>query len=132
MKINNCCICFSVQTGAHIIGVLMVLGVLGELNHEFNPLRWLVKLAAAATYIFMVYKDSALSRQIFFFGWLGSIVGMILANIITADTDDPELDKLTASTNFDEIGRQTCESMEEEERKAAHFKDMKDCIEQVS
>ena len=52
--------CFSVKAGAHIIGVLLVLGVLGEMGHpDFNPLRWVVKIAAAATYILMVYKDSA-------------------------------------------------------------------------
>ena len=84
MKTDHCCMCFSVKAGAHIIGVLLVLGVLGEMGHpDFNPLRWVVKIAAAATYIFMVYKDSAQSRQLFFVGWMGSIVAMIFVNALT-------------------------------------------------
>ena len=130
MKTNNCCCCFSVYTGAHIIGILMVLGVVGELsNPDFNVLRWVVKIAAAATYIFMVYKDNAQSRLIFFLGWIGSIAGTIAVNFLTQDSDNPEIDRVLSRVSFEDIATKTCESMKAEDREAAHFSSMKDCVE---
>ena len=111
----------------------MVLGILGEFNHDdFNPLRWIVKVAAAATYIFMVYKDNEQSRLVFFLGWIGSIVGMIVVNTLTSDSENPEQDKVLERVSFVDIATQTCESMGANDRKAAHFESMKDCVDQVS
>ena len=127
MKTNNCCCCFSVWTGAHIIGILMVLGVVGEISHPgYNILRWVVKIAAAATYIFMLYKDNATSRFIYFLGWIGSIAGMIAVNFLTSDSDsdNPEMDRVLSRVSFDDIATKTCEGMKAEDREAAHFDSM--------
>ena len=59
----------------------------------------------------MVYKDNAQSRLVFFLGWIGSIVGMIVVNTLTSDSEDPEQDKVLEHISFVDIATQTCEGM---------------------
>ena len=62
LETTHCCFCFSVKTGVHIIGALTVLSVILELYNDFSPIRFLLRLIVAATYIFMVIRDTVLSR----------------------------------------------------------------------
>ena len=59
VKVDNCCCCFSVSTGTKVIGILLILDLVGELNHPTeNLLRWALKLFVAAVFLFMLIKDS--------------------------------------------------------------------------
>ena len=90
LETTHCCFCFSVKTGVHIIGALTVLSVILELYNDFSPIRFLLRLIVAATYIFMVIRDTVLSRGAFLVGWIIFIVGARLVRNLTSDAYYPE------------------------------------------
>ena len=132
-RVDNCCCCFSIQTGTHIIGVLTILSAVGEFNHPgFNPFRWAAKLFVAGVYVWMLMRDNGFTRMAFFFSYVAGIFAMVAVNIATSDSDNPEQEKVMDRLSFDSIAKSTCESMKAEDRENLHYSSLKECEGNVS
>ena len=117
VKVDNCCCCLSVGTGTKIIGFLLVLDLIGELNHPtVNHLRWALKLFVAGVFLFMLIRDSKFSRMLFFFTYLANVFLHPVVNGLTDDSDDPESDQAWRSLDLSQIAKETCEKMSVQDR----------------
>ena len=81
MSEKSCCCCFSVKTGAFIIGVLSLFDLLNELD-EFNFARCIVKLIVVAIFGYMVWNDSAAARKYFFIAFCANPLLQMLATFL--------------------------------------------------
>ena len=76
-KLDNCCLCIPLQIGVYMIGGLVCLSLLIEIE-LFNLYRTILESIVFLTFLLMVFKDSAATRQIFFvsylFGWIGGTI----------------------------------------------------------
>ena len=109
---DNCCCCFNVRTGANLIGIFFVLDLIGEFWHPtVNMARWALKLVCVGIYLFMVLRDSRMSRMVFFFMYLSSLILKPVVDNLTNDSDDPESEKAWESLSLDKIAKQSCENM---------------------
>ena len=94
---THCCFIFSVKTGAHLIGILSVLGVVLEIYlNEFSFLRFCFRLIVAIGYIPMVFEDNGTTRGFFLITWVIWACGARLVRGWTNDSYHPE---------FVEVGR---------------------------
>ena len=65
MRVNKCCCCISVKTGVYIIGVWhLIIMIAGLFEAEY--VRVSLELFTAISFIILVAKDSANTRQFFF------------------------------------------------------------------
>ena len=95
---KSCCCCLSVKTGAYIIGAMLVLDLLGQLEN-FNFLQCIIKLATVAVFGNMILSDSESSRKWFFFAWIISPFLQMMAAAIDMPVEDEEFER--AATTFD-------------------------------
>ena len=78
---KSCCCCFSVKTGAFLIGVLMMFDLLNEFEY-FNMLRCLIKLIVVGTFLWMLLHDNKDSRKWFFIAFVANPFLQVLASTI--------------------------------------------------
>ena len=76
--VSRCCCCFSVKTGAYIIGCFHVFGLLIGL-YILNVLQIAIDAFCGVTFLLMVYKDSEMKRLMYFTSYViySIIVGII-------------------------------------------------------
>ena len=84
---KSCCCCLSVKTGAFIIGSMMIIDLLGQLEN-FNALQCIIKLGAVAIFANMILNDSEDSRKWFFFAWVLSPFFQLMAAAIDMPVED--------------------------------------------
>ena len=65
-RIQGCCCCVDLKMGTYLMGALVVLSLLEELDY-FNPIRLLVTVMTISFFFMMVSDDSERNRQYFFF-----------------------------------------------------------------
>ena len=78
---KSCCCCFSVKTGAFLIGVLMLLDLGNELAN-FNLLRCIIKLLVLGAFGAMVFSDSRTTRMWVFIAFVANPFLQMLAATI--------------------------------------------------
>ena len=76
VKVSKCCCCIKVKTGAYIIGVLHVLGVIFGLI-DMNLIRVAMDIFCGATFLLMVFKDSE-QKRLFYFAAYACYSGLIV------------------------------------------------------
>ena len=96
---KSCCCCFSVKTGAFIIGAFQVLGLLGELE-DFNMLRCIIKLVCVAIFGAMIFADSKTTRMWFFIAFVLNPFAQMLAASIDKPQDQEQFENAASSFNF--------------------------------
>ena len=64
IKLNSCCCCFKIKTGAYIIGALHLFFIIWNIL-ELNIFGIAMELFTAATFVNMIRKDTALHRKIY-------------------------------------------------------------------
>ena len=89
--------------------------------------RWALKLVCAGIYLFMVMRDSRISRMAFFFMYVCSLILKPVVNNLTGDSDDPESEKAWESLSLDKIAKQSCENMSQQDRQNMHYNTMDEC-----
>ena len=105
-KVESCCLCIPVQVGAYILGIMELLGLIGELQH-FNPVTTVAHGAVAIAFILMIYNDGEDKRKWFFYAYTGSVIVMtflailVLAGVIGGGT----------AVDIDLIAEKTCKGM---------------------
>ena len=124
---KNCCCCFSVKTGAYVIGVLSILGLLDELNN-FNLLRCIIKLVVSASFLAMVFQDSKTTRMWFFIIFLGSPFAQILAAIIDKPQEQADQENAINALDFRKIAEEACRNMSQQELQDMHYSNQQECI----
>ena len=67
-KVENCCLCIPVQVGAYILGIMELMGLIGEIQH-FNPITAVVHGAVALTFLLMILDDTEEKRMWFFYAY---------------------------------------------------------------
>ena len=64
-KIKGCCCCVSLRTGTFVMGILVALSLLEELEY-LNPIRLFLTVMTFTFFIMMLQDDSFRNRQYFF------------------------------------------------------------------
>ena len=82
MQVQNCCCCIGVRTGALILGIFCILGLLQELE-EFYPLRMAANGLGAGAFILMILKDSEFRRRLFFYCFTISFIMCFAVGVFT-------------------------------------------------
>ena len=80
MKVRRCCFCISVETGVLILGTLVCFSLLGEMDH-FNPIRLIITLACMAYFFIMVFKDSVMNREFFFYCYVVHLISQLVFGV---------------------------------------------------
>ena len=83
MKATSCCCCISVSTGTMILGVLVWLSLLSEID-RFEPFRLIANGFAAITFLLMAMDDTKQKRKNFFYCYAASQVFMFCHNLYRA------------------------------------------------
>jgi len=81
MKVNNCCLCFSVKTGAIAIGAFNFLDVINSLVH-FHPAIFALKITVVVLFIMMMVKDTESKRLYYCMSYLTMVAIECLFEIL--------------------------------------------------
>ena len=79
-RVSSCCCCLSVRTGTMILGILLWLSLLSEIE-SFNIWRLIAVGFAALFFLLMVMDDTEKKRRNFFFCYAASQVFMFIFGI---------------------------------------------------
>ena len=81
VKVSKCCCCIKVKTGAYIIGILHVLGVIfGTIDMDF--IKVAMDIFCGATFLLMVFKDSEQKRLFYFAAYVCYSVLIVILHLI--------------------------------------------------
>ena len=64
-EVSKCCCCISIKTGVYIIGIWHMLILTAGL-FEAEYVRVTIELFTALSFLFMIFKDSIMTRMYFF------------------------------------------------------------------
>ncbi len=128
-RVTKCCCCISIKTGAYIIGVFHVIGLLlGILL--VSPLQISLEVFCGCTFLYMIYRDREQNRLLYFTAYCvyAAMLATIRMVFVFWDHDEKQ------------IIRSYCKQIEEKVVladvkpngwEATEYKDMNDCKEQV-
>ena len=93
-RVDNCCCCFTVQTGVHIIGIMLICRTIAEFRQEdLNIYRWVIMATVSGIYGLTLFNDSKFTRMVFFFAYVIYWWSLTLVDELTNGSDTPEEDK---------------------------------------
>ena len=77
VKVNKCCCCIPVKTGAYIIGCFHVLGVIIGIV-QLDIVKIVMDIFCGTTFLFMVFRDSEWNR-LFYLATYMAYTGIVIA-----------------------------------------------------
>ena len=114
-RVESCCLCFSVQVGAYILGILEVSAFVGSLS-KFEPIMMAIHGAIAMLFLAMWIDDSGQKRKYYFIAYTSvaclSLIALMLFLIgVLGKGQDVEM-----------LAERVCKEMSEKDLKAMHYK----------
>ena len=78
VRLNKCCCCIPVKTGAYAIGLLHAIGLFSGVR-KLDPLLIVLEVFCGCSFLLMVFRDNESKRFSYF---LSYIINMFLINTI--------------------------------------------------
>ena len=92
VKVQSCCCCIPIRTGAYLIGCIHVLGLLAGL-YLINPLQISLEIFCGTTFLLMIYRDNEQKRLFYFSAYMvyAGILGALRMLFVFWDHDEKTL-----------------------------------------